>query len=107
MCIRDRVRNILAKEQAPQTPVDPALLESGAEADLYAALQSCSSAAAQAGDYVGSLQALAALRAPVDTYFDQVMVMADEPKLRNNRLALLAELDRLCRSVADISCLPG
>ena len=102
-----RVRNILAKDQAADAAVDTALLEDGAEAGLYAALQSCEAAAEQAGDYVGSLRALAALRAPVDTFFDQVMVMADEPKLRNNRLALLAELDRLCRSVADISCLPG
>ena len=102
-----RVRNILAKDQAADAAVDTSLLEDGAESGLYAALQSSAAAAEQAGDYVGSLRALAALRAPVDSFFDQVMVMADEPKLRNNRLALLAELDRLCRSVADISCLPG
>ena len=46
-------------------------------------------------DYAEALRALAGVRAEVDTFFDQVMVMTDEPLIRNNRLALLAQLERL------------
>ena len=54
-------------------------------------------------DYTEALRALAGVRAEVDTFFDQVMVMTDEPLIRNNRLALLAQLERLMNQVADIS----
>jgi glycyl-tRNA synthetase beta chain len=57
--------------------------------------------------YVSALRALAALQGPIDRFFDEVMVMAKDPAVRANRLALLAELDALFRGVADISCLPG
>ncbi len=53
--------------------------------------------------YTEALSALAALRAPVDRFFDEVLVMADEVAVRNNRLALLSELRRLFSDVADIS----
>ncbi len=55
--------------------------------------------------YVDTLRALAALRAPVDAFFDGVMVMADDPAKRQNRLALLAGLRRMFLQVADISVL--
>lgn len=57
--------------------------------------------------YLKALTALASLQGPVDRFFDQIMVMADDPAVRSNRLALLADLDGLFRAVADISCLPG
>ena len=60
-------------------------------------------AAFAAGDYTGSLQSLAALRVPVDAFFDSVMVNADDPALRNNRLGLLAILHQAMNQVADIS----
>ena len=57
--------------------------------------------------YLKALKSLAALQAPVDQFFNDVMVMAEDPAVRANRLALLSELDILCRAVADLSCLPG
>jgi glycyl-tRNA synthetase beta chain len=56
-----------------------------------------------AGDYAGSLQTLAALKTPVDAFFDQVMVNADDPALRANRLALLGALHAAMNRVADLS----
>lgn len=56
-------------------------------------------------DYSGALELLASLQAPVDQFFEDVMVMADDAAVRNNRLALLARLDALCTSVADFSLL--
>ena len=55
------------------------------------------------GDHAASLQALAALKAPVDTFFDQVMVNADDPALKANRLGLLATLHEAMNRVADLS----
>ena len=55
------------------------------------------------GDYTESLQTLAALRAPVDAFFDGVMVNADDPDLRANRLGLLAKLHAAMNQVADLS----
>jgi glycyl-tRNA synthetase beta chain len=60
-------------------------------------------AAFAAGDYTASLQTLAALREPVDAFFDNVMVNAEDEKLRANRLALLAQLHQAMNRVADIS----
>ena len=56
-----------------------------------------------AGDYTGSLQALAALKEPVDSFFNDVMVNAEDPALRANRLGLLATLHLAMNQVADIS----
>jgi glycyl-tRNA synthetase beta chain len=56
-------------------------------------------------DYAGALQLLSALSAPVDRFFDNVMVMAEDPALRNNRLALLNQLATLFLAIADISVL--
>jgi glycyl-tRNA synthetase beta chain len=58
-------------------------------------------------DYGSALSKLANLRAAVDAFFDGVMVMADDPAIRNNRLALLAQLRGLFLRVADLSRLPG
>jgi glycyl-tRNA synthetase beta chain len=61
------------------------------------------SKAFEAGDYTASLIALAALKAPVDAFFDGVMVNADDPQLRANRLALLSALHAAMNRVADLS----
>ena len=58
-----------------------------------------------AGDYAGALLALVPLKVPVDRFFDDVMVMVDDAKIRNNRLALLAALRARMNAVADISML--
>ena len=106
-----RIRNILRKtEEAIPEHVDPGLLREAAEQELAAALEPLAvTVAAQfdAGQYTEGLQRLAALRAPVDRFFDEVMVMAEEPALRANRLALLGALEALFLRVADLSRLQG
>jgi glycyl-tRNA synthetase beta chain len=105
-----RIRNILKKTDAVAERVDPALFVETAERDLYQAMTTVSAQVdpALAGlDYAGALKALASLRAKVDGFFDQVMVMADDPKLRQNRLALLSQLGRTMNCVADIGELSG
>jgi glycyl-tRNA synthetase beta chain len=102
-----RVGNILKKvEGAISDTVDAALLPEAAEQALHQALGVIApqaDAAFAAGDYTASLQALAALREPVDAFFDSVMVNAEDEKLRANRLALLAQLHAAMNRVADIS----
>jgi glycyl-tRNA synthetase beta chain len=102
-----RVANILRKsDEVPDAPVDAGLLAEPAERSLVDALQEVGAAADAAlsrGDATGSLQALAALKAPVDAFFDAVMVNADDPVLRRNRLALLAGLHAAMNRVADLS----
>lgn len=106
-----RIGNILRQAGGGATGnVDEALLEAGAERELAAALAAAQADAAPliaARDYVGLLKRLASLRAPVDRYFTEVMVMADDEKLRANRLALLAGLRSLFLRVADVSLLPS
>ena len=102
-----RVGNILKKAEGEVTAqVDTALLKEAAEAALHRALLTVApqaEAAFATGDYTASLQALAALRAPVDAFFDGVMVNADDPALKTNRLGLLATLHQAMNRVADIS----
>jgi glycyl-tRNA synthetase beta chain len=102
-----RVGNILRKSAAGDAQhVDASLLLEKAERDLYASVQAVgrkADALFDKGDYQGSLRELAALKAPVDAFFDQVMVNADDAKLRANRLALLAALNRSMNRVADLS----
>ena len=102
-----RVSNILAKVDAPLPEnIDPALFESDEEAALLNAVKNATAATAplyEARDYTQAMQKLAVLRGPVDSFFDQVMVMADDNRVRNNRLRLLAELRALFLNVADIS----
>ena len=102
-----RVGNILKKAGEQVAPVvDMALLLVAAERDLYAALQAVNAQAQLAfdrGDYTAHLTALAVLKAPVDDFFDQVMVNADDPALKANRLGLLASLYAAMNRVADLS----
>ena len=102
-----RVSNILKKVENPVEPtVDNALLREAPEIALHDALVDVvpqADAAFVTGDYTESLQALAALRAPVDAFFDGVMVNADDAALRANRLGLLAKLHVAMNKVADIS----
>jgi glycyl-tRNA synthetase beta chain len=103
-----RVGNILKKSDAGAggAAVQAALLKEPAEAALHEALsavQPVADAAFARGDYTASLQALAALKSPVDAFFDGVMVNADDMALRNNRLALLGGLHAAMNRVADLS----
>jgi glycyl-tRNA synthetase beta chain len=102
-----RIGNILKKaEGVVAAKVDGGLLVEAAEVALNAALADVkprADAAFAAGDYTASLQALAALRVPVDTFFTAVMVNTEDPALRNNRLGLLATLHLAMNQVADIS----
>jgi glycyl-tRNA synthetase beta chain len=101
-----RIANILKKAERADAHVNPALLQEDAEKALHAAVGQLvpqADAKFQAGDYTGSLQMLAALRAPVDAFFDGVMVNAEEADLRLNRLGLLALLHRAMNRVADLS----
>jgi glycyl-tRNA synthetase beta chain len=102
-----RVGNILKKvEGSVEAAVDNALLKEAAEVALHDALVDVvprADAAFVTGDYTESLTALAALRAPVDAFFDGVMVNADDPALRANRLGLLAKLHAAMNQVADLS----
>lgn len=104
-----RVGNILKKaevEGAVDAHVNPDLLQEKAEQDLYAALQRFvpeANAQFDAGDYTASLQTLAVLRAPVDAFFDDVMVNAEQLDVRMNRLGLLKMLHNAMNRVADLS----
>jgi glycyl-tRNA synthetase beta chain len=101
-----RIGNILKKAGEVDAHVNPALLKEDAEKGLYAAMQKLlpeSEAQFKAGDYTASLQTLAALRAPVDAFFDDVMVNAEEMDLRLNRQGLLKSLHVAMNRVADLS----
>ena len=99
--------NILRKsESGTSAAVDPALLREPAEqalAEALNAVQPQADAAFERGDYAASLSALAVLKTPVDAFFDAVMVNAEDAALRNNRLALLAQLHAAMNRVADLS----
>ncbi len=101
-----RVANILKKAGEVDPHVNPELLQEKAEQDLYAALQRFvpeANAQFDAGDYTASLQTLAVLRAPVDAFFDDVMVNAEQMDLRLNRQGLLKSLHDAMNRVADLS----
>jgi glycyl-tRNA synthetase beta chain len=105
-----RVNNILKKaidsSTAFDTHLDKSLLTEPAEIELNNALIRVKPEADKAfeqGDYTSSLQSLAALKTPVDAFFDNVMVNADDPDLRANRLALLDALYKSMNRVADLS----
>lgn len=102
-----RVSNILKKVEGDiQAQVNEALLVEQAEKDLYAALQTVAPKAQQqfeSGDYTASLQTLAALRTPVDAFFEHVMVNAEDAALKANRLGLLATLHAAMNRVADLA----
>jgi len=102
-----RVGNILKKaEAAIEASISTSLLMEPAEIALNQALSTVkpkADAAFESGDYTASLQALAALKEPVDAFFDGVMVNADDPALKANRLALLKQLHDAMNRVADLS----
>ncbi len=101
-----RIGNILKKAGEVDAHVNPALLQEDAERNLYAVMQRLvpeSEAQFKAGDYTACLQTLAALRAPVDAFFDDVMVNAEEMDLRLNRQGLLKSLHVAMNRVADLS----
>jgi glycyl-tRNA synthetase beta chain len=109
-----RIRNILRKAHEAgintTTEYDADLLKEQAERDLATALENLQAQVRPLfaeREYKQALRTLAALQAPVDTFFEKVMVMCDEMALRNNRLALLNALSELFLEVADISLLQG
>lgn len=103
-----RVSNLLNKQLGDKAcdPLDLSLLEAAAEKQLAEKMATLSDAIApmlEQRNYYGALEKLATLRQPVDAFFDQVMVMTDCEKTRNNRLSLLQNLRQLFINVADIS----
>jgi len=106
-----RVSNILTKQGDGNlnATVDTALLQDEAEKTLAEQVSAQSRTVTplfEQGDYTSALRSLASLRTPVDHFFDEVMVMAEDEAIRNNRLALLNQLRNLFLRVADISLLP-
>ncbi|NVK00686.1 MAG: glycine--tRNA ligase subunit beta [Oceanospirillaceae bacterium] len=104
-----RVSNILSKLEGDiDTQVNNALLHEAAEKALYEALSSLSNNVAtlvENADYQGALNALSQLREPIDRFFDEVRVMAEDEAVRANRLAILANLRSQFIRIADISAL--
>ncbi len=105
-----RVRNILKGQEAQG--FDPALFREDAEKDLWHAYQRVKpqvEGALAAHRYSEALEALASLKAPIDRYFDEVLVMCEDGRVRANRLGFLRELSELFLRVADLSRLvvPG
>ena len=101
-----RIANILKKADGAEAEVKEKLLEDGAELALWNALKAARDNVGPKLDereYTAALDELATLRGAVDTFFDDVMVMADDESVRNNRLALLTELRALFLGIADIS----
>ncbi|MBB5506039.1 glycine--tRNA ligase subunit beta [Paraburkholderia atlantica] len=102
-----RISNILKKsEGVTNGGVQPGLLTEAAEKALNAQLEQVTprvQSQLAVRDYTGALTALAALREPVDTFFNDVMVNSEDPALRANRLALLGALHQQMNCVADIS----
>ena len=106
-----RIANILRKAQGePSDAVAVEALKEPAEVRLYDALRAqrdiVRTATAQR-EYAAAFGHIAQLRPVIDTFFDQVMVMDDNPAVRNNRLALLVQLKQLFGGIADLSRLPG
>lgn len=101
-----RIGNILKKAKVVPESVNPKLLTDPAEKALFEAMKSTfifARRAYEAGNYAASLHQFASLKEPVDIFFDQVMVNADDPEIRANRLGLLATLHREMNLVADLS----
>jgi glycyl-tRNA synthetase beta chain len=101
-----RIQNILKKTDGAAGEPDLSLMQEAAEKELFAAtarLAPVVDSLLENGDYTDALCALAQVRGEVDTFFDQVMVMTDEPLIRANRLALLQRLAGMMNQVADIA----
>ena len=106
-----RISNILRKANTTwPAEVDVLRLREEAEVRLYDAMRGLRDAVAAdtaRREYTSALGRLALLRPAVDTFFDKVMVMDENPQLRENRLSLLAQLRGLFTGIADLSRLPG
>ncbi|MEQ1584165.1 MAG: glycine--tRNA ligase subunit beta [Candidatus Nitrotoga sp.] len=105
-----RIQNILKKTATVDAEIQPGLLQEDAERSLYEVVQRITpqvEAGMQKQDYTATLTLLASARTVVDEFFDRVMVMAEDPAVRGNRLALLKRLGDLMNQVADISKLAG
>jgi len=104
-----RISNILAKVKGDiNAEVDPSLLQEPAEiklSEILGSLESTLSPLFDNLDYESALFELAALREPVDEFFDNVMVMAEDPAIKQNRLAILNRLRNLFLKIADVSVL--
>jgi glycyl-tRNA synthetase beta chain len=103
-----RIGNVLKKAGDVSPHVSVIDLKEDAEKALYDFMQKLlpeSQASFEAGDYTGSLQSLAALRSPVDVFFDDVMVNVEDEEIRRNRLGLLKSLHLAMNRVADLSAL--
>ena len=101
-----RIGNILRKSTHVPAQFEAGLLVEAQEKTLareFTAARSQAEARYAAQDYAGMLTTLAALKGPVDAFFDAVMVMADDARLRDNRIALLAQLQHTMNRIADIS----
>lgn len=102
-----RIVNILRKADAEAAPaIDRGRLAPGAEHDLWLAFERLAPVVehhCESGDYAGALRALATVKPVVDRFFDDVLVMADDPAIRANRLALLRGVAATMNRVADIS----
>lgn len=103
-----RVMNILRKEadQVPAKPADLAVMTEEAEKALYQAFQALAdeaSARFAQGEYLAFLQGLSALKGPIDKFFDDVLVMDPDEKVRANRLAMLNEIAGMFRQVAEFT----
>jgi glycyl-tRNA synthetase beta chain len=107
-----RIRRILEKAEllGGAQPVQPGLFEKDAERELYAAVRKAAGKVSddkRAGKYQEALEEIAGLRKSVDQFFSDVMVMAENEEVRNNRLALLSEILREFTTIADFSELAG
>jgi glycyl-tRNA synthetase beta chain len=108
-----RIRNILEKSNfklEEGQAIQPDLFEHDAERALFSAMRSAASkvqADKRTGKYQEALEAIAGMRKTVDDFFDHVMVMAEDEKIKGNRLALLSELLREFTTIADFSELGG
>ena len=109
-----RAANILGIEEKKGTAiagaVDPALFRDAAETKLYEAVNQAESKAAQAienQDFSAAMVALAALREPVDSFFEEVLVNDEDEAVRANRLALLSRIRAATGQVADFSKIAG
>jgi glycyl-tRNA synthetase beta chain len=101
-----RVNNILSKLEGSPKPVQPNLLSDGAEKILYErflAVRPQAERAAQGGDFDAAFSLLANLRSAIDAYFSEVMVMAEDPMLKANRLSFLSQMSQTLNLIADFT----
>ncbi|MEX0637750.1 MAG: glycine--tRNA ligase subunit beta [Burkholderiales bacterium] len=101
-----RIANILKQAEGVPADYDPALFsqsEENALADAFAAIQPDFESAFKAGDYTEALKSLAALKAPVDAFFDKVLVMDKDERMRQNRIGLLGKLHATMNRIADLA----